>query len=104
MIRRLALEDVLEKGPGRFFARMPVEPYRLGRRLVGHRILALYGNVNPHPEGLQVGDVVMAVNNMPISRPEQFMRVWQAVSTVSAIEVKILRGEQPMRITYRIVD
>lgn len=103
-IRRAALDDVISKGAGRFFARMPVEPYRMGQRLVGFRIVQLYARSTPHPEGVHVGDVVTAVNGQPISRPEQFMKVWNAVREKTTIEVDVLRQQQPVRITYRIID
>ncbi|MFT7621959.1 MAG: type II secretory pathway component PulC [Myxococcota bacterium] len=105
MIRRGDLQEVLSKGPGRFLARMPVEPYRASNRsFVGFRVLALYGGLSPHPEGVHVGDVVTAINKMPIARPEQFMKVWEGAAAAPVIEVDLIRSQQPMRIVYRIVD
>ncbi len=105
IIRRAHLHEVLRKGPGRFLARTPVEPARTsGRRFVGFRLLALYGGGAPHPDGLHVGDVVTAINEMPIARPEQFMKVWQVVAHAPAIEIDVIRDRRPIRVTYRIVD
>ncbi len=103
-ILRRHLHDVLRGGAGRFFARMPVRPHRVGRRFIGFKLLDLYGHAPPHPDGLHVGDVVTAVNDMPIARPEQFMKVWETVGVARTIEVDVMRREQPMRVVYRIVD
>lgn len=103
-IRRAALVDVLRKGPGRFFERMPVAPYRVGRTLVGFQVVALYARANPHPDGVQVGDVVTSVNGQKVLRPEQFMDVWGSVAQADAISVDILRQSQRRTVVYRIVD
>ena len=103
-IRRAALQDVLQKGAGRFFARMPVAPHRVGNRLIGHRVLTLYAEAEAHPAGVHVGDVVTAVNGLPIARPEQFMRVWSQLARAESIAVDVLRDQQPVRIVYDIVD
>ena len=103
-IRRAALEDVLGKGPGRFFERMPVVPYKQQGRFVGFQIVQLYAQAPPHPEGVHVGDVVTAINGLPIARPNQFMKVWKEMHGQRVIEVDVLRRSAPVRVVYRVVD
>lgn len=103
-LRRADLDDVLRKGPGRFFERMPVVPYKLKNRFVGFQIVDLYGHAPPHPSGIHVGDVVTAVNGMDISRPTLFMRVWKRMYGAKRLDVDIVRRQERMRVTYRILD
>lgn len=104
VIQRSALMDVIAKGPGRFFERMPVTPHLVGRRFLGYRVLELYGRAGPHPDGVHVGDVVTQVNAMPVSRPDEFMKVWKSAPERDSLVVDVLRGDRRLEITYRIVD
>ena len=101
-ISRAVLEEVLSRGPGRFFERMPVRPVRTGSKFVGYEIVELYGNAVPHPDGLRPGDVVLAVNGHPVARPEQFMSLWQQVKSAAEIRVDLLRKGEKRVVAYRI--
>lgn len=108
-IARSTLEDVVSKGPGRFFERVEVEPAfaagGTGRpRFLGYTIRTFYGGMTPASNGVQVGDVVTALNGLPVSRPDEFMKVWSSALRQDALEVDVLRDSRPVRFVYRIVD
>lgn len=102
-IRRAALDVVLERSPGWFLRRMPVEPARIKRRFVGYRILALFRNARATPGGLRVGDIVLAVNGVGIKKPSHLMRVWKGLKRADRLDVDVLRGGQRVRVSYAIV-
>lgn len=107
-IARSTLEDVVSKGPGRFFERVEVEPAfaagGAGRpRFLGYTIRTFYGGMTPASNGVQVGDVVTALNGLPVSRPDEFMKVWSSALRQDALEVDVLRDNHPLRFVYRIV-
>jgi type II secretory pathway component PulC len=103
-LRRAALEDVLSKGPGRFFERVEVAPAFIGgKRFVGYTLKSFYGGMTPEPDGVQIGDVVTAINGQPISRPDEFMAVWQAAGKRDSLAITVMRGTDRLTITYRIV-
>ncbi len=103
-IRRSVLDDVLSKGPGRFFERVELEPYFEGKRnFVGFTLKTFYGGMTPTPGGVQVGDVVTAINGMPISRPEEFMRIWSAAGRRDELEVDVMRHGARRTFVYRVI-
>jgi type II secretory pathway component PulC len=104
VIQRTTLTKVLSRGPGRFFERMPVTPYKAAGRFVGFQIVAVYGQVAPHPNGIHVGDVVTAVNGKPVRTPGQFMAVWNGMKKAGVLQVDLVRGQQLLRIDYKIVE
>ncbi|MFT5429514.1 MAG: type II secretory pathway component PulC [Myxococcota bacterium] len=104
VLQRTGLQDVLSKGPGRFFERMPVTPHLVGRRFVGYRVLELYGRAKSHPDGVFVGDIVTQVNTLPVSRPSEFMKVWNSAGERGTLVVDLIRGGERREITYRIMD
>lgn len=104
VIQRATLNDVLSRGPGRFFAQMPVTPHRIRGHFVGFRLMALYRHHPPSPNGVQVGDVVTAVNGVAIKRPNHFMEVWKGLKKARALRVNLLRDNQPLFITYQIIE
>jgi type II secretory pathway component PulC len=104
VIQRVKLNQVLSRGPGRFFQRMPILPYKKAGRFVGFQIVALYGQAAPHPNGLHVGDVVTAVIGKAVTTPDQFMKVWQTMRKAQTLSIELVRNDRPLRIDYPIVE
>ncbi len=106
VIRRPALNQVLSRGPGAFFERMPVRPSyagKHGKQFVGYELIDVnaYG---PGPRnGVQSGDVVVSVNALPVARPEQFLKVWAALKDARELRVELLRRGDRKVIIYTII-
>ena len=103
-ISKVAYENALAQSPGHFFQRMPVTPVLAGKRFIGYSVIALYGDVAPHPEGVFIGDVVTKVNGLEINTPDNFHKAWVAARGRRTLTVDVLRNNTSRRITYRIID
>ena len=103
-ISKVAYANALAQSPGHFFQRMPVTPVLAGKRFIGYSVIALYGDVAPHPEGVFIGDVVTKVNGLAINTPDNFHRAWVAARGRRTLTVDVLRNNTARRITYRIID
>ena len=99
-LSRMEFSQVMEKGPQRFIATMHVDPHLVKGRFVGWRIGGFAPNSGlVNSQSILAGDVIIAVNDEPLERPEQFMRAWEVVRNASAITVKLIRGKK--RMVYR---
>ena len=103
-IQRVKLTQVLSGGPGRFFQQMPVMPFKKAGRFLGFQIMAMYGDNIPHPQGVQVGDIVTAVNGKAVTTPDQFIKVWNGMNKAQVLRVELVRNEEALRIEYPIVE
>jgi hypothetical protein len=84
---------VLSRGLGDFLGRLEVQPAATGNKFHGWRIVRLREG-DPMWQGtdLQPGDVVTAVNERPIERPEQAFAVFQNLAVAKELRVTYERG------------
>ncbi len=99
-IDRHELDRILAQGPGWFFERVPIEEVTRKRKFIGWRLRDLpdswvEADVRP-------GDVVTAVNGMPVERPEQFWAAWTTLAVASELKVAILRDGKPEVLSFPI--
>ena len=52
--------------------------------------------------GLRAGDVIKSVNNTPLKSYDDAMRVYKKIGTMSALNMKIMRGNEIMELGYEI--
>jgi type II secretory pathway component PulC len=103
VIPRAELQAVLASGIARFLQQVRTEPSMTRGRFVGWRVLALFPRRNDiQVRGVRPGDTITRVNGLPIERPEQFLKVWQSLSTASELIVDIERNGQTSRLRYTI--
>lgn len=119
------VERVLDLGPQRLIAGVEVAAHRArvapdapagGKgadvvqgpprraRFVGFRIVSI-SPTGPLAEmqSIQVGDVVITVNGQPVERPDDFMKVWEGVRGRDTLEVRVLRGVEPIIYRWKVV-
>jgi type II secretory pathway component PulC len=103
VIRRAALEEVLEKGPSWFIQQVGVQPVTYQGQFFGFMLVRLFED-DPRFEdvAIQPGDIVQRVNGVPIERPEQFMAVWGGLASSDRLSVQIVRGREPLVVTWLI--
>jgi S1-C subfamily serine protease len=102
-IARAELDAVLEQGLGRFLGRVTTEAHLEGGRFVGHRLLELRSELFAGVD-LQAGDTLVEVNGMPVERPEQALRAWEALRVASELTLDILRDGEARQLRYAIED
>ncbi len=100
VIDRAGLVAIVDAGLGRLFQQLKVSPSMKKRRFVGFQITAMH----PHwaSSTLQTGDVVTALNGMPVERPEQAMAAFESLRTAEQLVVSLLRAGSPVTVRFRI--
>lgn len=94
------MSATLARGPQQFIAELTVRPVMEGRRFHGFELLKiapaspLAGTVHLRP-----GDVIVSVNGASVERPDQFMKLWEALPKASHVDLKLRRAGHAM--TYR---
>lgn len=102
-LSRGELDAVLDAGIPAFLAKVETEPETADGRFVGFRIVSFFpGDARFAAGPVRVGDVVLAVNGLVIERPEHLFRVWQELRVASGLDIDILRGGRPERLSYPI--
>ena len=99
-ISRGSLELVLRQGPPTFLSQVPVEEVFEGRKFVGWRLQELpraWSGIE-----LQPGDVVTAVNAMPLETPNDFWAAWTSLSVASELKVAYLRDGEALEMSLPI--
>ena len=93
-------------GLGVFLQRVDVDeqPVMTGGRFHGFRIAGLRDAGFWSGVDLKPGDVVTAVNGMPIERPEQAQTALESLEAAKELRVAFERDGQPHELVYAIVD
>ena len=96
---------VLSRGLGDFLSRLEVQPVASGGKFHGWRIVRLREG-DPMWQGSELapGDVVTAVNEHSIERPEQAFAVFQTLAVAKELRVTYERGGKRKDLVYPIDD
>lgn len=105
---RLWRRDVvaaLSRGLGDFLSHLQVEPAIAGGKFHGWRVITLRAG-DPLWQGtdLAPGDIVTAVNERPIERPEQAFAAFQSLAVAKELRVTYERKGVRREIVYPIDD
>ena len=102
-ISRARMLVVLDAGPGTFLRQLEVAPRLSGDRFVGWQLVQLVDRSGPLAElDLIPGDVLLAINGRPLSRPEQLQTVWDSLRTANDVVAQMWRGDQKLELHFRI--
>jgi hypothetical protein len=102
-ISRARLVAILDAGPGTFLRQLEVMPKKQGERFVGWELVQLVDKQSPlFDVDLVVGDVLLAINGKPISRPDQLQTVWESLRTASELTAQLWRGEGQLTLAFKI--
>lgn len=102
-IERAHLVAVLDAGPGSFLRRFEVTPRLTGDRFVGWQLVQLLDRTGPLGDlDLVPGDVLLAVNGKPVSRPEQLQALWDSLRTANEVTAQLWRGEQKLELRFAV--
>jgi S1-C subfamily serine protease len=102
-IPRARLLAVLDSGPAAFLGQLDVAPHMDGNRFVGWQLVQLVDRKGPLVDvDVVPGDVLLAVNGKPLSRPDQLQTVWDSLRTANAITAQLWRGNAKFELQFAI--
>jgi type II secretory pathway component PulC len=94
---------VLSRGLGDFLSRLQVEPALAAGKFQGWRVVGFRAG-DPMWQGtdLAAGDVVTAVNDRPIERPEQAFAAFQSLAVAKELRISYERNHVRRELVYPI--
>jgi len=102
-IDRAVLVTVLDRGPGEFLRQLEVTSAMDGDQFIGWRLVQL---LDPRSSlstlDLAAGDILLALNGAPLSRPEQLMTVWESLRSANSLTCDLLRGQTRFQLSFTI--
>jgi hypothetical protein len=102
-IARARLVAVLDAGPGMFLRQLEVAPRLSGDRFVGWQLVQLLDRTGPlHDVDLVPGDVLLAINGKPVSRPDELQALWDSLRTANEVAAQMSRGETRLELRFAI--
>lgn len=101
VLSREELSRHLARGPQPLVASVRVAPARSKGQFVGFRLVMIAPGSPAERAGLREGDVLTHINDLPIGRPEQVMKVWGALEGAQELKVSFKRGSKAL--VYRWV-
>ena len=102
-ISRARLLAVLDAGAGTFLRQLELAPRLTGERFVGWELVQLVDASSPLVDvDLLPGDVLLAINGKPISRPDQLQAVWDSLRTANEVTAQLWRGDSQLTLAFTI--
>jgi hypothetical protein len=102
-IERARLIAVLDSGPGAFLRQLEVTARMDGQRFVGWQLVQLIDRTGPlNDVDVVPGDVLLAVNGKPLSRPDQLQAVWDSLRTANTIDAELWRGNAKLTLSFAV--
>ena len=102
-IERARLIAVLDSGPGAFLRELEVTPHMDGDRFIGWQLVQLLDRSGPLVDvDVAPGDVLLAVNGKPLSRPDQLQALWDSLRTANTLDAELWRGHDKLRLSFAI--
>jgi S1-C subfamily serine protease len=102
-IARDKLVAVLDAGPGMFLRQLEIAPQLKGERFVGWQLVQLLDRTGPLVDvDVVPGDVLLAINGKPLSRPDQLQSVWDSLRTANQVTAQMWRGKAQFELQFAI--
>ncbi len=102
-IARDRLVAVLDAGPAQFLRQLEVSARMNGERFVGWQLVQLVEYGGPlHDVDVVPGDVLLAINGKPLSRPDQLQTVWDSLRTANSVQAQLWRGDAKFTLDFAI--
>jgi len=102
-IARDKLVAVLDAGPGTFLQKVEITPRMSGERFVGWQLVQLLDRTGPLGDlDVVPGDVLLAINGNPLSKPDQLQTVWDSLRTANQVTAQLWRGTAQFSLEFSI--
>lgn len=92
----------LTSDPGIMFTQMRLIPFVEDGRTRGFRFDWIADGSLFQRMGINVGDILVSINNQPINSGEDAFRILQIIRNERSFKIAILRNGQPMELTYLV--
>jgi hypothetical protein len=103
VIARAKLLAVLDGGPGAFLRQLEIAPHMDGKRFIGWQLVQLLDRSGPlYDVDVAPGDVLLAVNGRPLSRPDQLQGIWDSLRTANELRAQLWRGASKLELAFAI--
>ena len=102
-IARDRLVAVLDAGPGNFLRQMEITASLNGGRFVGWQLVQILERQGPLVDvDVAPGDILLAINGQPLSRPDQLQTVWDSLRTANHVTAQLWRGQTQFALEFAI--
>jgi hypothetical protein len=102
-IDRAKLVEVLDHGPGEYLRHFEITARMDGDRFVGWQLVQLLDRTGPLVElDVAPGDVLLAINGKPLSRPDQLQAIWDSLRTANELVASLWRGQNKLELHFAI--
>jgi type II secretory pathway component PulC len=102
-IDRAKLVAVLDQGPGAVLRQVEISARKDGDRFVGWQLVQVLdkGGILTDVDVVP-GDVLLAINGKPLSRPDQLQAIWDSLRTANQIKAELWRGNGKLQLEFAI--
>jgi hypothetical protein len=102
-IDRARMVAVLDAGVPSFLRQFEVAPHIENERFIGWQLVQLLDRASPLTTlDVAPGDVLLAVNGKPLSRPDQLQTVWDSLRTANQVIAELWRGNAKFQLRFDI--
>lgn len=102
-IARDRLVAVLDAGPAMFLKQLEITPQLSGERFIGWQLVQLLDRTGPLVDvDVAPGDVLLAINGKPLSRPDQLQTVWDSLRIANQVTAQMWRGQTQFELQFAI--
>lgn len=102
-IERAKLLAVLDSGPATFLRQVEVAAHIENDRFVGWQLVQLLDRAGPLGDvDVAPGDVLLAINGRPLSRPDQLQAVWDSLRSANQLKADLWRGNSKLELAFTI--
>ncbi len=102
-IERARLLAVLDGGPGQFLRQLEVTPRMDGDRFVGWQLVQVLDREGPLVDvDVAPGDVLLAINGKPLSRPDQLQAIWDSLRSANEVRAQLWRGDGKLELAFAV--
>ncbi|MEJ5173227.1 MAG: PDZ domain-containing protein [Hydrogenothermaceae bacterium] len=92
----------LTSDPGVMFTQIRLIPVVEGGQTKGFRFDWIADGSLFQKMGINVGDILVSINNQPINSGEDAFRILQIIRNERSFKVAIVRNGQPVELTYTV--
>jgi len=102
-IDRSRMLAVLDAGVPSFLRQFEVAPHIVNERFMGWQLVQLLDRASPLTTlDVAPGDVLLAVNGKPLSRPDQLQTVWDSLRTANQVIAELWRGNAKFQLRFDV--